>query len=87
MAYRVEVHRAAQKQLLSFPREAQVEIARVIDALKEYPRPIGCKKLRETSLWRVRAGHYRVVYLIDDNSKMVIVVKVATRREDTYKGL
>jgi len=83
----VKIHRAAQKQLLSLPGEAQVEITKVIDGLENNARPAGCKKLRETELWRVRAGHYRIVYVIDDEAKEVMVVKVAIRREDTYKGV
>ena len=87
MAYRLEIHGAAQKQMLSLPRQAQVEIARTIDRLGDTPRPARCRKLRETGLWRVRAGRYRVVYAIDDEADLVTVVKVAPRREDTYKGL
>jgi mRNA interferase RelE/StbE len=83
----VEIHRAAQKQLLSFPREAQVEIAKAIDEMENNARPVGCRKLRETGLWRVRVGRYRMVYVIDDEAQVVTVVKVAIRREDTYKGL
>ena len=85
MAYKVRVYRAAQKQLLSFPREPQVEIAKAIDELEDNPRPAGCKKLRETGLWRVRAGRYRIVYIIDDKDEVVTVAKVAIRREDTYR--
>lgn len=87
MAYRVEIHRAAQKQMLSLPRQAQVEIAQAIDGLGRVPRPVKCKKLRETGLWRIRAGRYGVVYIIDDKARLITVVKAAIRREDTYKGL
>ena len=87
MAYSIEILRAVQKQILSFPREAQVEVAKAIDALQNNARPAGCKKLRETGLWRVRAGRYRVVYVIDDEAKVVTVAKIAIRREDTYKRL
>ena len=87
MAYKVEIHHASQKQILSLPREAQMEIAQAIDCLVDTPRPAGCKKLRETGLWRTRVGRYRMVYAIDDKAKVVTVVKVAIRREDTYKGL
>ena len=87
MAYRVEVHRAAQRQILSLPREAQVEVARAIDFLEDNTRPSGCKKLRETGLWRIRVGRYRIVYVIDDDAKLIAVVKVAIRREDMYKGV
>ena len=92
MAYRVEIHRAAQRQILSLPREAQVEVASNIDIFINNPRPSGCKKLRETGLWRIRVGRYRVgryrvVYVIDDEAKLITVVKVAIRREDTYRGV
>jgi mRNA interferase RelE/StbE len=87
LVYRIEIVRAAQKQLLSLPRDVQIEIARAIDRLANTPRPAGCKKLGGTELRRLRLGRYRVVYLIDDKSNLVIVVKVAPRREDTYRGL
>ncbi|MBI4333758.1 MAG: type II toxin-antitoxin system RelE/ParE family toxin [Chloroflexi bacterium] len=87
MAYKVEILHPAQKQMLSLPKEAQVEISAAIDRFKETPRPVGCKKLRETGLWRTRVGRYRVIYSIDDGANLATIVKVATRRQDTYKGL
>lgn len=85
MAYRVEIHHAAQKYMLSIPKRAQAEIAVAIDRFTEIPRPVGCKKLRETSLWRTRVGRYRIIYTIGDEAKLITIVKVAIRREDTYK--
>jgi mRNA interferase RelE/StbE len=32
-------------------------------------------------LWRVRVGDYRVVYIIEDDNKMVTVTRIAHRRE------
>ena len=87
LPYRIEIIRAAQKQMISLPRQAQVEIARAIDRLANVPRPSGCKKLRGTDLWRLRLGRYRLVYVIDDEAELVTVLKVAPRREDTYQGL
>ena len=87
MVYRIEIIRAAQKQLISLPRQAQVEIARAIDDLANAPRPSGCKKLRGTDLWRLRLERYRVVYIIDDEASLVTVIKIAPRREDTYQGV
>ncbi len=85
MAYKVEIHRVAQGHMLSLPTQARVTIAQAIDRLAKTPRPPGCKKLRGTDLWRFRLGRYRVVYAIDDGAKLITVVKVALRREDTYK--
>jgi len=63
--------------LLVLPKQAQIEIARAIDCLADTPRPSGCKKLRGTDLWRLRVGRYRVVYAIDDEDRLVTVIKVA----------
>ncbi|MBI4286074.1 MAG: type II toxin-antitoxin system RelE/ParE family toxin [Chloroflexi bacterium] len=87
MAYRIEISRAAQKQVLALPRQAQVEIARAVDHLANSPRPSGCKKLRGTDLWRLRVGRHRVIYSVDDKAGLVTVLKVAPRSEGTYRGL
>jgi len=77
----------AQKQVLSFPREIQEEIALAIDLLMNNLKPAGCKKLHATALWRLRVRHYRVVYAVDDKAHLVTVLKIAVRSEDTYQGL
>jgi mRNA interferase RelE/StbE len=55
-------------------------------ALQDDPRPRGCRKLFD-DIYRIRVGDYRVVYKIDDESKEVVVGKVARRREDTYRAI
>lgn len=85
MVYKVEIHQAAQKHILSLPTQARLAIVQAIDRLAKTPRPSGCKKLHAAELWRFRLGRYRVVYAIDDDAKVITVVKVALRREDTYK--
>jgi mRNA interferase RelE/StbE len=87
LVYKIQIVRAAQKQMLSLPHEAQIEIAQAIDSLANKPRPAGCKKLKGTELWRFRLGRYRVVYQIIDKTRTITIVKVALRREDTYRGL
>ena len=32
--------------------------------------------------WRIRIGDYRVIYIIDDSTKIVTVTHVAHQRED-----
>jgi mRNA interferase RelE/StbE len=53
-------------------------IDRKILALAETPRPSGCKKLKGyKDQWRVRAGDWRVLYIIDDAAKLVTVTRIA----------
>ena len=87
MPYEVEIHPAAQKQMLSLPKEAQVELSLSIDRLGNTPRPPRVKKLADSGLWRIRVGQHRIVYAIDDEAQLVTKVRVARRKEDTYKGL
>ncbi len=87
MSYQIRLRRAAQKQLDELTRWDYQAVAEVISALEREPRPHGIKKLAEGGLWRIRVGQYRVVYAIDDKESLVIVVRVARRKEDTYKRL
>ena len=54
-------------------------------AVKE-PRPMGCEKLSVQEQYRIRQGDYRIVYEIDDPSRIINVVKVSHRR-DVYRRL
>jgi len=87
VSYQVRLRRAAQKQLDKLTRRDYQAVARVISALEQEPRPKRVKGLAESGLWRIRVGQYRVVYHINDEERLVIVVCVARRTEDTYKGL
>jgi mRNA interferase RelE/StbE len=53
-----------------------------IESLAVQPRPSGCKKLKgEKERWRLRVGDYRVIYSIDDRTRVVDVVTLRHRRE------
>ena len=56
-----------------------------IEALAQDPRPPGVKKLRgQHEQWRVREGDWRIVYVIEDNRLVVLVVAVA-KRDEVYR--
>ena len=82
--YRIELPKRVTKQLDKIPRKDYLPISRIIQDLKEIPRPVGCKKLFE-SLYRIRVGDFRIIYWIDDKNKTNIVTKVERRKERTYK--
>jgi mRNA-degrading endonuclease RelE of RelBE toxin-antitoxin system len=58
-----------------------------VQALGLEPRPYGAVRVRATDYWRIRLGQLRVVYLIDDTERRVVIVRVARRSESTYRGL
>ena len=87
MSYEVRLRRAAQKELDALPERGYEKVAEAINTLEGNPRPPRAKKLAETGLWRIRVGQFRIVYAIDNKARLVAIVRVARRKEDTYKGL
>jgi mRNA interferase RelE/StbE len=80
--YSLEIKHSAQRELDALDNTLFVRIDRKILALADNPRPAGCKKLRGyKDQWRIRVGDWRVVYLIDDEAKLVTITRVAHRRE------
>ena len=64
------------------PDHVLASVVRKIESLGHAPRPAGCKKLKGyKDLWRIRAGDWRVVYIIDDTARLVSITRIAHRRE------
>ena len=80
--YSLEIKHSAQRELDSLDESVFTRIDRKILALADNPRPAGCKKLRSyKDQWRIRVGDWRVVYLIDDEARLITITRVAHRRE------
>jgi mRNA interferase RelE/StbE len=52
-----------------------------IDSLADDPRPRGVAKLAGRDDYRIRVGDYRIVYAVDDEERLIIVARIAHRRE------
>ena len=55
-----------------------------IRRLADDPRPPGSERLSGEDRYRIRQGDYRVVYTIDDEQRIVEVVRIGHRR-DVYR--
>jgi mRNA interferase RelE/StbE len=85
VTYRIELTRRAEKQFKDLPSTVQQRIKPKVDALSENPLPDGVSKLQGADdLYRIRVGDYRVIYQIQNKQLLVLVVKVAPRR-DAYR--
>lgn len=82
--YSVELKRSAAKEIKKLPVYDLKKILEVIEALSENPRPPGSEKLSIGEKYRVRCGHYRILYTIEDERLIVCVVKIA-HRKDAYR--
>jgi mRNA interferase RelE/StbE len=83
--YRVELlDRKTRRELDRVHEPDSSRIAEAILQLEDDPHPPGCRKLRGLEGWLIRVGNWRVIYYVDDDQKLVTVVSVRRRREDTY---
>jgi len=82
MKYTVIISRASQKVIDRLDGDMYSRIIHKIETLEDNPRPMGVEKLTgPDNLYRVRVGDWRIVYAIQDRRLVVLVVKVAHRRE------
>jgi len=81
VTYSVEMLRSAQRQLAKVDRQDQDRIISAIHGLANEPRPPGSKKLSGRPAWRIRVGVYRVIYEIQDDRLLVLVIAIGHRRE------
>jgi len=92
MAYRVILTPAAEQQLDRARGAALLALRGVILALSDEPRPPGAARVAgRRNLWRVRVRidgqPWRVIFVLDDRDKTVLVTLVARRDEGTSRGL
>jgi mRNA interferase RelE/StbE len=84
--YRLTIKPSAAKELKAV--SDAVTLARLIErinSLASLPRPSGSEKLAgRRNLFRIRQGSYRVIYSVDDQLRVVDIVKVGHRR-DVYR--
>lgn len=79
--YSIEVKQSAVKTLKRIPHEDQARIIKVIKNLAHDPRPHHCLKLAGSSYYRIRCGNYRIIYDIQDNKLIIVVLKLGHRKE------
>lgn len=78
--YRVLTKSSAERDMSSLPTKVFQKITKLILSLEASPRQTGCKKLRGKPAYRLRTGNYRVLYTIDDASRIVEVIAVGHRK-------
>ncbi|MEO6068598.1 MAG: type II toxin-antitoxin system RelE/ParE family toxin [Gemmatimonadota bacterium] len=81
MAYRIEFTEDAESEFEQLPRKIQRQVGARIEALADDPRPDGVKKLKGSrNEYRIRSGDFRILYQVYDQRVLVVVVRVADRK-------
>jgi mRNA interferase RelE/StbE len=83
--YRVDLSPAATRQLRRLPPGDAARLRGPILALGIEPRPRGSTQLVGSDWWRLRAGDLRLIYAIDDQHRVVVILRAARRDERTHR--
>jgi mRNA interferase RelE/StbE len=80
--YTVRLDRSPQKFLDVLHGDIYTRIISALHALADDPRPHGVKKLKGyRDYWRIRVGDYRIIYTIQDDRLLVVVIRIGHRRD------
>ena len=79
--YRVEVRPAALRALRNLDATVRPRIEGAIALLAEDPRPPASRPLRGRPGYRVRVGDYRIIYTVQDDVLLIVVVTLGHRRD------
>ena len=82
--YKIYFKESVEKDFCAIPKKDLQKIILRIQALARDPRPPGHEKLTGQERYRIRQGHYRIIYSIQDEEFTVWVVKIGHRR-DIYR--
>jgi mRNA interferase RelE/StbE len=86
--YRVQLTPAAERQLRRLPPGDAARLRAPILGLGIEPRPASVTNLVGTDYFlRLRVGQLRVIYLVDDDAHLVVILRVARRAESTHRRM
>ena len=84
MTFSLRIKASAAKELARIDKPQRMRIIEAIDRLPDNPRGGKVLKGELSGLRRMRVGDYRVVYEIHEQQVLILVVRVAHRR-DVYR--
>ncbi|MCK4639766.1 MAG: type II toxin-antitoxin system RelE/ParE family toxin [Candidatus Marinimicrobia bacterium] len=83
--YKVIIKPSVVKAGKKLPEGDREKLFEAISNIVKKPRPYNCKKLRRFErLYRIRVGIYRIIYEIQDDELIILVLKVS-HRKDVYR--
>lgn len=87
MPHRVELTAKADAELSALPAKVQRQVIGKLRILRDNPRPPQAKRLEGVDhLYRLRSGDYRILYQVQDEVLLVLVVRIG-HRSDVYRRL
>ena len=87
MRWQIQCKASASEELRTIPKNDLSQLRVAIESLKTTPFPLRAQKLNGAQqLYRLRLGFCRIVYLVDQSTITITVIRSGHRR-DVYKNL
>ncbi|MNW49099.1 Plasmid stabilization system protein [compost metagenome] len=89
MNYKIELSKRSCKYLEKLDKKSKERVSNHLLLLTENPRnpELDIKKIQgESSMYRLRVGSFRILYMIEDNILIITVIKIGPRG-DIYNDL
>jgi mRNA interferase RelE/StbE len=81
MKWRVIFARTAEKELGRLSHELQLRLGRAIRLLEDEPIPAQSMRLKDRKEFRLRIGDYRVLYVIEHETRVLTISAIGHRSE------
>ncbi|MBI2070820.1 MAG: type II toxin-antitoxin system RelE/ParE family toxin [Elusimicrobia bacterium] len=82
--YALKILPSGQRDLDSLDSFIFNQIKKKLAVLADNPRPPGCLKLTADQGYRLRSGDWRILYRVDDKTKIIYVYRIK-HRKDAYR--
>lgn len=89
MEYKIEYLKEAEYELVKLPKKHIQQILHKIDSLEYFESATGVKKLKgieEYPLYRICSGDYRIVFAVEHDRIVIVIVRIG-HRKDVYRRL
>lgn len=89
MSYRIEVAPPARQEITRLPGYVRSQARQLIEELGRNPFPGRAKELQDKPhIYRIwLAGHWRIVYSVDDELQIVRILRVRRKEEIGYEDI
>jgi len=89
VSYRVEVSSLAKRELRALPGHVRAQALQLLRSLAVDPRPAQSKELRgKSNIYRVwLAKNWRVVYALEDEIALVLIIRIRRKEHIDYDSL
>ena len=81
MIYSIKIKASAKKSLIKLEKSNRLRLIKHIDALANNPFKGSQLKGELTGLRRIRVGQYRVIYEVQNEALVVLVIRIGHRKE------